>query len=619
MKLLCFVLSLTCLVSLPSSAEVPRTIAHQGRIAVDGVNFTGNGSFKFRLYTAASAFDPAQAVATVSRGEITSITVTHGGSGYAAAPAVTIAAPKGTGGETATATATLTGGQVTAITITKAGSGYLLPPQVEVALQANVISSTRWSNSVAFALPGGLSQPPIPVQVPVNNGLYSVALGDTSLSGMNPLPEDLIPPPDSKLFLRIWFRSVPQSDIFEELLPHQAIETVPFALHARTADKLLGVLPPEDGFLVVGGPLNTGNIPAQGKGARMMWFSNERAFRVGEVTELALFGEGIWDEPQIGRYSIAMGVNPLASGYASLSMGDDTRATGSRAVALGYSTQATGIAAFVAGQGNIAQGDRSFAVGQNSQANFDHSAAIGYELRTARSRQTVVGAYNSPSATAYFVVGAGTGEGTRKNVLTVDGDGDIGSIRHITAGGFGQFSGNLVTQSNLTVAGSAVLAGNVLIGGTVQMTNDVTVRTLTITGGADLAEPFDLADASLEPGTVVVIDDTQPGRLTQSTQAYDTRVAGIISGAGGINPGLSLHQEGINSGGRKVALTGRVYVSADAENGPIMPGDLLTTSGTPGHAMKVRDGARAQGAILGKAMSRLGEGRGLVLVLVTLQ
>jgi hypothetical protein len=46
---------------------------------------------------------------------------------------------------------------------------------------------------------------------------------------------------------------------------------------------------------------------------------------------------------------------------------------------------------------------------------------------------------------------------------------------------------------------------------------------------------------------------------------------------------------------------------------------LLTTSSTPGHAMKVTDHARAQGAILGKAMSSLAEGKGMVLVLVSLQ
>jgi hypothetical protein len=46
---------------------------------------------------------------------------------------------------------------------------------------------------------------------------------------------------------------------------------------------------------------------------------------------------------------------------------------------------------------------------------------------------------------------------------------------------------------------------------------------------------------------------------------------------------------------------------------------LLTTSATPGHAMKVSNHAKAQGAILGKAMSGLEKGRGMVLVLVTLQ
>jgi hypothetical protein len=35
--------------------------------------------------------------------------------------------------------------------------------------------------------------------------------------------------------------------------------------------------------------------------------------------------------------------------------------------------------------------------------------------------------------------------------------------------------------------------------------------------------------------------------------------------------------------------------------------------------MKVTDHAKAQGAIIGKAMTALAEGRGLVLVLVTLQ
>ena len=118
---------------------------------------------------------------------------------------------------------------------------------------------------------------------------------------------------------------------------------------------------------------------------------------------------------------------------------------------------------------------------------------------------------------------------------------------------------------------------------------------------------------------MVVIDEENQGHLKVSSQPYDTRVAGVLSGANGINPGIQMHQEGMLEGGRNVALTGRVYVRADASYGAIKPGDLLTTSSTPGHAMKVTDHVRAQGAILGKAMSGLRDGQGMVLVLVTLQ
>ena len=68
-----------------------------------------------------------------------------------------------------------------------------------------------------------------------------------------------------------------------------------------------------------------------------------------------------------------------------------------------------------------------------------------------------------------------------------------------------------------------------------------------------------------------------------------------------------------------MALTGRVYVKVDATHGAIEPGDLLTTSPTPGHAMKATDWDQAHGTILGKAMTGLDSGTGLVLVLVSLQ
>jgi hypothetical protein len=150
----------------------------------------------------------------------------------------------------------------------------------------------------------------------------------------------------------------------------------------------------------------------------------------------------------------------------------------------------------------------------------------------------------------------------------------------------------------------------------------ISCSSITITGGADLAEPFPVssqAAGEIPQGSVVVIDEENPGHLKVSSQAYDTRVAGVLSGANGINPGIQMQQQALLEGGKNVALTGRVYVLADASNGAIKPGDLLTTSATPGHAMKVKNHAKAQGAILGKAMSGLKQGKGMVLVLVTLQ
>ncbi|MEI6782314.1 MAG: hypothetical protein WCQ21_15500 [Verrucomicrobiota bacterium] len=170
--------------------------------------------------------------------------------------------------------------------------------------------------------------------------------------------------------------------------------------------------------------------------------------------------------------------------------------------------------------------------------------------------------------------------------------------------------GTATPQAKLEVVGSLKVTG---------VNNSVTTPVLNITGGADVAEPFPLSDQEIPKGSVVVIDDEHPGQLKLSIEPYDMRVAGIVSGANGINPGITLRQNGALEGDQNVALSGRVYVLADAANGPIKPGDLLTTSSLPGHAMKVTDHARAQGAILGKAMSMLKEGKGLVLVLVTLQ
>jgi hypothetical protein len=148
-------------------------------------------------------------------------------------------------------------------------------------------------------------------------------------------------------------------------------------------------------------------------------------------------------------------------------------------------------------------------------------------------------------------------------------------------------------------------------GGTALWANGLAkVKTLQILGGADIVEGFETGDDVLEPGTVVVIDERHPGELRASARAYDSRVAGVVSGAGGIAPGLRLGQERVMDGETSVAMTGRAYVRCSVQNGRIRPGDLLTTSDHAGHAMRASDAERSNGAVLGKAMTSLGAGTG---------
>jgi len=143
------------------------------------------------------------------------------------------------------------------------------------------------------------------------------------------------------------------------------------------------------------------------------------------------------------------------------------------------------------------------------------------------------------------------------------------------------------------------------------------VEVLKVTG-SDLAENFPVRHIA-EPGSVMAIDHEQPGQLRLSESAYDRRVAGVISGAGDLAAGAILGNGPGAEDDLPVALSGRVWVKCDATAHAIQPGDLLTTSSTPGHAMKAADHDRAQGAILGKAMTGLEGSQGLVLVLVSLQ
>ena len=148
--------------------------------------------------------------------------------------------------------------------------------------------------------------------------------------------------------------------------------------------------------------------------------------------------------------------------------------------------------------------------------------------------------------------------------------------------------------------------------GNVEVTGDV-----ILTGG-DCAEDFALPrDQQIEPGTVMVIDSEDA--LQVSRQAYDKRAAGVVSGAGNLRPGIILGRQKSGDNRMPIALMGRVYCKVDADYSPIATGDLLTTSQTPGHAMKADDHLKAFGAVIGKALRPLQAGQGMIPILVTLQ
>ncbi len=134
---------------------------------------------------------------------------------------------------------------------------------------------------------------------------------------------------------------------------------------------------------------------------------------------------------------------------------------------------------------------------------------------------------------------------------------------------------------------------------------------------ADCAEEFDVAGVeAVEPGTLMSFGID--GTLLPSSEAYDNKVVGVISGAGEYQPGIVLDRK--RDGNRvPIALLGKVYCKVDANYSAIEVGDLLTTSPTAGHAMKATDPFKAFGSVIGKALRPKSDGRGMIPVLVALQ
>jgi hypothetical protein len=245
---------------------------------------------------------------------------------------------------------------------------------------------------------------------------------------------------------------------------------------------------------------------------------------------------------------------------------------------------------------------------------------------------------NPPIAHDTIVLDAG--DGTNSGEIILANSGGLENVRIGARGPTGGYGGDLQlfnpnadSPESPTVALNASPNGGLLTLfkndnsvaiqldgsiGNARFAGVVTVCDLVEVGGCDVAEAFDFSDReTVAPGMVMVIDSEKAGHLKLSTNAYDSTVAGIISGAGNLQPGMSLGRRADGTNDLPIALSGRVYCYVEATENAIEVGDLLTTSSIPGHAMKAADRSRAFGTIVGKAMEPLARGqRGLILVFV---
>ena len=204
-------------------------------------------------------------------------------------------------------------------------------------------------------------------------------------------------------------------------------------------------------------------------------------------------------------------------------------------------------------------------------------------------------AIHGDSTQSDAVVGIAHAQG-KSGVLGISDSGN-GVTGISTNGNAGNFLGNVNVSGTISVGGDVILTG----------------------GGQDCAEEFIVSPAIVvDPGTVMVINSN--GELEPSRAPYDKRAAGVISGAGDLRPAIILGKPQSYGNNAFIALIGKVNCKVDARNAAVEVGDLLTTSPTLGHAMKVDDPVKGFGAVIGKALQSLSAGeKGVIPILVALQ
>jgi hypothetical protein len=222
---------------------------------------------------------------------------------------------------------------------------------------------------------------------------------------------------------------------------------------------------------------------------------------------------------------------------------------------LGESDTGDGVFGF-SGTGNGVHGTTSDASGNGVLAENKSTTnkAVGSLAGTDRVFHQHAGVYGETDQQGVF-----------GHATSISGTGVYGNSK---GGGFGvrgESEGGTAVQGQSFGAGG--LAGRFV--GDVEVTGDIRLS------NQDCAKDFDIyGDEDAEPGTVMVIEKT--GGLRVSGEAYDKRVAGVISGAGNFRPGIVLGKQSSHKQRMPIALLGQVYCKVDASSSPIEVGDLLT-------------------------------------------
>jgi len=251
--------------------------------------------------------------------------------------------------------------------------------------------------------------------------------------------------------------------------------------------------------------------------------------------------------------------------------------------------------------------------GANKDGSYQLLNAGGKVVAIFEANPSAIRLYAPAGATGLFNTLRAELQGDTDASLTLNNATSVSTIRLNAKGASGWFGAPGIAGDLLVFAadtkGTAAADAAIWIKGS---TGDVILQ------NADCAEDFEVQDhADIEPGSVLSLSDDGP--LTLSTAPYDRKVAGVISGAGGLRPGIVLGRHASTTNRWPIALSGKVFCKVDAQESPIVVGDLLTTSRTPGHAMAARDHQRAFGAVIGKALAPLKSGIGLIPILIALQ